>query len=353
MKTFFFAFTCIVLLVLGSQDAVAQPGCRYSYGISLDCPDVSGDVVVLGRVVRLTDIDPENGVHIDAKDLGGYPRGKVVVEVEEVFKGTADSLIEFTVHPGCYGPIEVGRRHIFNLYKTPDGYTNPHWSNSIDHLRSGEPDKFLNSLRALIRGERISQLFGTLKAYDGLGPIEGITVVAEKDGEKFEAVTDAHGRYEFRDLPDGEYKVQPLLAPARRPAEISDIRHAKPGDTAQIHRSILCGVRLDFIAQHGGVIGGRIEGPDGKPFDVSTAALWRFDKDAKISYRLGKPQNEPGVFSFVDLPAGRYMIQVISRGNGRSTSFYYPGVIYETDTQMIDLTVGQEMTGLVFKIPPH
>lgn len=353
MKTFLLAFTCIVLLVLAGHDVSAQPGCRYSYGLSLDCPDISGDTIVLGRVVRLTDIDRETGVHSDVKDLGSYPEGKVVIEVEEVLKGTADSLIEFTGHGGCYGPIEVGRRHIFNLNKTPNGYTNPHWSNPIDHLRTGEPEKYLNGLRALIRGERTSWLFGTLRAYDGLLPIEGITVVAERDGEKSEAVTDANGRYEFRDLPDGEYKVQPLLAPALRPAEISNIRHAKPGETAIVHRSILCGARLDFIAQHSGIISGRLEGPDGKPFDVSTATLWRFDKDAKISYRFGKPQNEPGVFTFVDLPAGRYMIQVISRGNGRSTSFYYPGVIYETDTQMIDLTVGQEMTGLVFKIPPH
>ena len=158
MKILLFVFTCTALLILGSQEVYAQPGCRYSYGVSFECPDISGDTVVLGRVVRLTDIDRETGVHNDAKDLGGWPEGTVLIEVEQVFKGTAEAFIEFTV---------------------------------------------------------------------------------------------------------------------------------------------------------------------------------------------------AGVFSFVDLPPGRYMIQVISRANGRSTSFYYPGVIYETDTLMIDLTVGQEMTGLLFKIPPH
>jgi hypothetical protein len=353
MKTFLVAFTCTLLLFWAGHDAMAQPGCLHSYPVSLDCPDISGDAVVLGRVVRLTSIDREAGEQVERKSLDTFPQGKVVVAVEEVFKGSADAFIEFTVHGGCYGPIQVGSKHIFNFYKTPNGYSNPKWSNSIDHLTPSELDKFLNGHRALIRGERVSTLFGKLRALDGLTPIEGITVVAEKDDVKVEALTDATGRYEFRELPEGEYKVQPLLAPALRPAEISDMRHAKPGDTAYIRRDAVCGVRLDFIAQHAGVIGGRIEGPDGKPFDVSIATLWRFDKEAKISYRLGKPQNEPGVFSFVDLPPGRYMIQVITRGNGRSTSFYYPGVIYETDTQMIDLTVGQEMTGLVFKLPPH
>ena len=353
MKTFLFVFTCTVLLVLGSQEAVAQPTCRYSYPTSLDCPDVSGNTVVLGRVVRLTDIDRETGVQSETKDLGGFPQGKVVIAVEEVFKGSADAFIEFTVHGSCYGPIQEGRKHIFNLHKTPNGYSNAHWSNTIDHLTPSERDKFLSAHRALIRSERVSTLFGTLRALDGLTPIEGVTVVAEKDDVKVEAVTDATGRYEFRELPGGEYKVQPLLAPALRPAKISEIRHANPGDTASVHRDALCGVRLDFIAMHAGVISGRIEGPDGKPFDVSTATLWRFDKEAKISFRQGVRQNEPGAFSFVDLPSGRYMIQVITRANGRSLSFYYPGVVYEQDAQMIDLTVGQEMIGLVFILPFH
>ena len=108
---------------------------------------------------------------------------------------------------------------------------------------------------------------------DGLTPIEGITVVAEKDDVKVEAVTDARGRYEFRELPEGEYKVHPLLAPALRPAEISDMRHAKPGDTARIHRSILCGVRLDFFALHNGVVQRTYRGAEGKPFFVSSPQL--------------------------------------------------------------------------------
>ena len=148
-----------------AREAVAQTSCRYSYSISLDCPDISGDTVVLGRVVRLTDIDRETGAHSETKDLGGYPQGKVVIAVEEVFKGSADAFIEFTVHGTCYGPIEEGRKHIFNLHKTPNGYSNPHWSNPLDYLKRASVDKFLSAHRALIRGERLSTLFGTLRAH--------------------------------------------------------------------------------------------------------------------------------------------------------------------------------------------
>ena len=81
MKALFFALTCAVLLFCTAHELLAQPTCRYSYPMSLDCPDVSGDTVVLGRVVQLTDIDIETGIQSESKDLGGYPNGKVLCAV--------------------------------------------------------------------------------------------------------------------------------------------------------------------------------------------------------------------------------------------------------------------------------
>lgn len=353
MKALFFAFTCAVLLFSTTHEILAQT-CRYTYPISLDCPDVSGDTVVLGRVVQLTDIDIETGKLSESKDLGGYPNGKVVVAVEDVLKGSADTFIEFTVHHTCYGPIREGSKHIFNLNKTPNGYTNPKWSNTIDYLTPSERDNFLNAHRVLIRGERLATLFGTLRDKESLKPVDGITVVAEKDGEKFEALTDANGRYDFGELPEGDYKVHPVLAPALRPAEHGDMRHAKPGDTARIRRDAPCGVRFDFFALHNGVISGHIEDADGKPIHSSAATLWRLDKNSKTPFRQSVPQSEYGPFAFVDLPPGRYLIEVVMlNSRGPWPSFYYPGVANEKEAVIIELTRGQELSGLVFKLPPH
>ena len=352
MKALLFAFTCAFLLVCSTLEAVAQPTCRYSYPLSLDCPDISGDTVVLGLVVQLTDIDTKTGEQSEAKDLGGFPSGKVVIAVEDVLKGSAEPTIEFTVYGSCYGPIQEGRRHIFNFTKTANGYTNPKWSNSIDYLKPGERDNFLNAHRMLIRGERLATLFGTLRDKD-LKPIEGITIVGEKDAEKFEAVTDSAGRYEFGELPVGEYKITPQLAPALRPAEYSEMRHAKPGDTARIHKEVPCGVRFDFFASHNGVISGRIEDAEGKPIHSASATLWQLDKGSKSPFKQSVPQTEYGPFVFADLPPGLYLIELIKvNTDGPWRSFYYPGVVNEKDAIIIDLTEGQELKGLFFKLPP-
>lgn len=333
-----------------TNEAVAQPTCRYSYPVALDCPNISGDTVVLGLVVQLIDIDIKTGEQSEAKDLGGFPSGRVVIAVEDVLKGSAEPTIEFTVQ-GCYGPIQEGRRHIFNFNKTANGYTNPKWSNSIDFLKPTERDNFLNTHRMLIRGERLATLFGTLRDKD-LKPIEGITIVAEKDAEKFEAVTDSAGRYDFGELPVGEYKVTPQLAPGLRPAEYSEMRHAKPGDTARIHQEVLCGVRFDFFASHNGVISGRIEDAEGKPVHSSSATLWRLDKGTKVPFKQSVPQTEYGPFEFADLPPGLYLIEIIKVGtDGPWRSFYYPGVVQEKDALIIDLTEGQKLKGLHFKLP--
>ena len=299
----------------------------------------------------MTDIDPETGAHSPSKHLGGYPQGKVVVAVEEVLKGSPDAFIEFTVHGTCYGIIEEGGKYIFHFDKTSNGYSNPKWSSWLP--REDEFANFLSAQRTLIRGERLSTIFGTLRDNDFLGPVEGVTVVAEKNGVKFEAVTDSKGRYEFGDLPEGEYKVHPLLAPALRPAEYSGLRHAKPGDTASI-RDALCGARLDFFASHNGVIRGRIEDAEGKPVYPESAILYKLDEKSKYPYKHDRFQNEPATFSFVDIPPGRYIIEVTTVRLDRPwPSFYYPGVSDEKEAVIIELVGGQEVSGLVFKLPPH
>lgn len=354
MKRFFFAAVCTLLLSCPIE-AAAQPTCAFSYPVSLDCPDSSGDTVVLGRVATLTHINPQTGEESQTRALGFYPRGRVVAAVEEVFKGSAGAVIEFTVHGGCYGPIEEGRRYIFNIYRTSGGYTNQRWSGTLDYLTRSDATKFRDALRSLIRGERLSNLFGTLRDRERLQAIQGITVVAEKNGLKFRARTDATGRYEFRKLAEGEYKVYPLLSPALRPVEYSGLRHARPGDTARVLKNAACGVRLDFMASYNGVISGRVDGPDGKPFASAAAILLKFDSESKspTQYREYIRQNEPGTFSFVDLPPGRYLIEVFTpAGPGRAWIFYYPGVVYQRDARIINVAGGQRVTGIIVKLPP-
>ena len=42
-------------------------------------------------------------------------------------------------------------------------------------------------------------------------PVEGVRIEIEGEGQRFEAVTNKHGRYSLSKVPDGRYKARPLL----------------------------------------------------------------------------------------------------------------------------------------------
>lgn len=351
MKLLLF-FACVLFLFCAREQAAAQPRCSFSIPVSLECANPAGDAIVLGRVVNLTHINPQTGEQSESESLGNDQAGTAVVAVEELLKGSASETFEFAVRSGCIGSLDKGKRYIFNMFKSSNGYSTHGWS-YIDHMSEDDKFKFLSMLRGLIKGERLSSLYGTVREQRSFNPIEGITIVAEKDDVKFEVLTDATGRYEFNPLPEGEYKVYPLLSAALRPAEDGRVQHARPGDTALVHKDLVCGIRLDFLASYTGAISGRVHGPDGNPFAAIGAVLYRYEGDSRSLYREYVRQLEPGAFSFVDLQPGRYLIIVNIPGKpGHSPGFFYPGVVYEKDAQIIDLTEGQQVTGLILKLPP-
>ena len=101
------------------------------------------------------------------------------------------------------------------------------------------------------------------------------------------------------------------------------------------------------------MISGRIEDAEGKPIHSSSATLWRLDKGTKVPFKQSVAQTEYGPFEFADVPPGLYLIEIIKVGtDGPWRSFYYPGVVQEKDALIINLTEGQKLSGLLFKLPP-
>ena len=75
-------------------------------------------------------------------------------------------------------------------------------------------------LRALLKGEPEPRVYGSVTRVDNDStkgqthlptPVEGIRIEIEGEGQRFEAVTDEHGRYSLTKVPDGRYKARPLL----------------------------------------------------------------------------------------------------------------------------------------------
>lgn len=355
MRTQLSSGLCLLLLLLCSARAAAQPGgCRWTYPISLECPEISGHTVFLGRVLSLTELEATSGNDAPTDLVTLMPRSRAVVAIEQLFKGEAGAVIELTMNRRCYGRIETGKRYIFNLGRDQAGNYYPAWSNALEDLPEGGEEKLLRRIRAVMRKERQSPILGTITNVERRHPLPGVVVVAEKGEEKFEARTDAEGRYEFSELPDGEYKVYPILSPALRPAENEQHQYAKPGQTTVINGAV-CSTRLDFTALYVGVISGQIEDAEGKPFATAWATLWRFDDvtDSTYLYAEFARQVEPGAFLFTNVAPGRYLIAAYVPGDEQRTpGFYYPGVVYQKDAHVIQLAEGQSATGLIVTIPP-
>ena len=348
------------LLLLCACGAAAQPTCFVTHPVSPDCPNISGDTIFSGRVVSITETDRKTGELKEIESLNGYWNGrevKAVVAVGELFKGEAEGTVEVAViSTGCYGQMSKGGTYIFHLGDEPPPRHAISWSFALESMREEEVAKIFEKMRALLRGEREPSLFGNLTNPEQRTPFAGLTVVAESGGAEFESRADADGRYEFRELPAGMYKVYPRLPPSLSLPEGSTVESRVGREyVTQIYKDNVCGVRRDFPLLDTGAIGGRAEVADTKHFILVRLYLKRlpeeprrvfFSKDAVTLPATG------GDFSFTHVPPGRYIVEAeVADDRSRTLSFYYPGVASRKDALEIKLDAGRALTGLVFKLP--
>lgn len=359
MKAKHLAPLCVLLLFC-SWEAAAQPTCFNNFYLPNSCPPQE-DIILIGRVITFFSVDETREDDPSGyKVLRGPVRGRVVVAVEEVLKGEAAVEVELRFRSGCAGFIQKNEKYVFAVKKTSDGLFAQSWSNNLETMSPEDVAQSLEVIRSLVSGERQPRLFGTLRNVDR--PVPDITVVAEKGEERFETNTDASGRYEFRELPEGEYQVNPILPESLRPANDDNRQPRERYDyRVPVTDQGLCGARVDFLAWPNGVISGRVEDADGNPVkDVRIGLSWLIDKD--VGQGAPYPADEvwgpqDGEFSFINLAPGPYLLVVDTEGRigsdgKRIGTLYYPGgVDWEEEAHPLDLAPGQKVTGLVIKLP--
>ena len=371
-----------VLLLLSAKETTPQPTCFINYDLSSPCTALYADIIFVGRVVSLTSISEDGQGKVsqtEVDSLRGYMWGKAIVRVETLFKGKATGEVELAFRSRCWGDILRDRQYIFNVKQTSEGLTADQWSVDLDSLRQDDRQYFTKIMRDAIKGDRRPALLGRLFHYaEGFEPITGqpipdITVVAEKDGVKYESRTNADGRYEFRDLPNGNYHVYPHWPESLRPADDDyyNIRRELPNEMVSADNRYLCGGRRDFVAWDNGVIAGRAEDADGSPVKFipqeQVAALrqqgkgedadgkpvkwlqarlvWLGDKNKRQSLPhpaaqvWSKKQEE---FVFINLPAGHYQLEFVGGDLGTEREYL---------TYPIDLAPGQKMREIVVRLP--
>jgi len=355
---------CLPLLLLFAFPVAAQPTCFVNFDPRDLCPVrypratslVDDDLIFVGRVIALREIqrnEPQTS-ETPVDSIHGSVRGKAVLAVETLLKGEAPSQLEVRLSYGCWGSIEKDRRYLFQVQRQNGALFSPRWSHELE--AQYDVAWALERIRSILRQEPQPRVFGRL-LHRG-EPVGRTTILAEKDGRKFRTRTNAEGRYAFRDLPDGEYRVYPLLPPWLRPPDGDDRLPREQYDTrAQVLQHSPCGARTDFVAWDNGVIAGRVEDADGHPVTPVALILWSLiDENRRQSFSY--PAQEvsglgTGEFAFINLPPGPYDIFVGFQGRpGPYTYLYYPGAVAdEEQVRPIQLSRGQKLRNLVIRLP--
>jgi protocatechuate 3,4-dioxygenase beta subunit len=160
------------------------------------------------------------------------------------------------------------------------------------------------------------------------------------------AVTDADGRYEFTDLPAGQFnvnanKVGYLDVGFGQSAPFELGKPLKLGDKQVLEK-------IDFALPHGAVITGRVLDEYGEPVaDVQVSALRKqYTGNGPRPTMAGRPgsTNDIGEFRLFGLPPGQYMISASLRAfagqvtTGDSAGYaltYYPGTASVAEAQTL------------------
>lgn len=177
----------------GCSTVVIAPRCDQSWR--------NGEVVFLGKAI--SQLGGEKQLGNGTIELTDYEFHFVPVEI---FRGVSKGAKEVVVYTGhgmgdCSEPFVVGASYL--VYARSVNGLLKAWTGTMQETMAGGA---LRELRAIARGERADDLFGTI----GVGkPLANVVVRAiGHHGVRFSAKTDDNGAYGFASLPKGRYRIE-------------------------------------------------------------------------------------------------------------------------------------------------
>lgn len=193
-----------------------------------------------------------------------------------------------------------------------------------------------------------------------------ITAVPEFGSDNRTASTNADGRYELKDLPDGRYRISVyrsgyllLQYGQRRPLEqprLLEVTGGRPVDN------------VDFSLPRMGLIAGRITDERGDPVaDATVLAMRPMYVDGQRRHvpagRTINRTDEAGYYRLAGLVPDSYVIMATTREtwtvhtNGRNDTrgfepTYFPGTSNVNEARRVSVDIGQRVTSIDFSLMP-
>jgi hypothetical protein len=184
------------------------------------------------------------------------------------------------------------------------------------------------------------------------------------EGEAYDTLTDADGRYSAPNLPEGKYLVHAMLKNCvRESAELKGTQIAGLGELIPLGEGEIR-ANADFALTRGGVITGRVTDPDGRPLIARVVSLQSIDeKGQKQEYPNqleweSRQTDDRGVYRVYALRPGRYLVSAGGEsdsgfaigGAGSYPRTWSPDTSDEKRAKVIDVTEGGEVTGVDIRL---
>ena len=190
------------------------------------------------------------------------------------------------------------------------------------------------------------------------------------------ALTDAQGRYEFKDLPAGRFTVS-VSKSGFVTMQYGQNRPFEPGRQIELADAQVM-EKADVALPRGSAVSGRILDEFGDPVaDASVSAMrmqYTGGKRRLVQSGRNSMTNDLGQFRLFGLPPGEYYVSATLRtmdtmimdmmggsniggptGSNNSSGYaatYYPGTPSPADAQRLSLAVGQELASIDIQMQP-
>jgi hypothetical protein len=354
--------TAICGVGLEAQACVCGPQ-RSPYGEYQDARAVFVGTVISSKDVAITE-------NIRDRTYTAYER-IFQFSVNESLKGLKTPTVEINlgrIDSDCYQGFAIGESYLVYAFSATDGSLRTGACTRTNHLSDALDD--LHYIRDLIKGVPEPRVYGSVMRVDAnLGgittrqrvtPMSGIKILIEAKGRSFTAVTDNEGLYSVARIPDGKYKVHPVL-PEKYTAYFPTSEEFILGSQEEFFDPRMqqgSAAYASFRIGWSNHLSGRILDSEGNAIVRAKVAVLLARDHAPLVVERDQYDHHPeGKFEFSGLTPGSYLLGVDIRApfadNKRATRFYYPNTDAVAQADQISVGDSEIIEQRDIRLPPE